>query len=134
MNRDEEALLKYSVIAPFINGTSNCDSIRSFSRIASEKSYFYHGENVSFSEETIRKWIRIYSKNGYEGLKRKIRKDNNKPRSLDDDLLIRIDDLKTQFPKMRVTALYEKLINEGYFTEKDISIRTFRDLLRRRTI
>lgn len=125
MNRDEEALLKYSIIAPFINGTSNCDSVRSFCRLASRKNYFYHGENVSFGEEIIRKWIRTYKEKGYEGLKRKVRKDNNKPRALDEDLLIRIDDLMVQFPKMRVTTLYERLIDEGYFTENDISIRTF---------
>lgn len=125
MNRDDEALLKYSIIAPFINGTSNCKSVRSFCRLASTKRYFYHEKNVEFSEETIRKWIQIYNKNGYEGLKRKKRKDNNKTRSLDEDLLIRIDDLKTKYPKMRATTIYRKLIDEGYFRENEISVRTF---------
>lgn len=132
MNRDDEALLRYSIISTYINGTSNCSSIREFCRIASTKQYFYHGNNVSFKEETIRKWIRIYSKDGYEGLKRKVRIDNNKPRSLDDDLLIRIDDLKTKFPRMRVTTLYKTLISEGYFDENDISIRTFQRFVKTR--
>lgn len=130
MTKDDQALLKYSVIAPFINGTSGCSSIRAFSQDASAKQYFHNGEYVTFDKETIRKWIRTYRKEGYEGLKRKTRNDNLKSKSFDDDLMIRIDDLKTQFPKMRATALYDKLISEGYFEPGDISVRTFQRFVR----
>lgn len=125
MNRDDEALFKYSVIAPYMNGTSNCESAREFCRLASAKQYFYNGKNVKIKEETIRKWVNWYMKSGYDGLKRKVRKDNNRPRTLDDDLLIRIEDLKMKFPRMRVTTLYGILVSEGYFDENEISVRTF---------
>lgn len=132
MNRDDEALFKYSIVAPFINGTSGCSSVRDFCREASTKQYFHNGKNEKFKEETIRKWVSAYRKNGYDGLKRKVREDNNKPRTLDEDLLIRIEDLKIKFPRMRVTTLYTKLISEGYFDENEISVRTFQRFIKTR--
>lgn len=129
MDKDDYALLKYSVIASFINGTANTSSARKFSYEAASKSYFYKGEYLNFNEETIRKWIKEY-KEGYDNLKRKTRSDKRKPRSLDEDILIRIDDLKIKYPKLRSTVIYKTLINEGYFLEDEISIRTFQRFIK----
>lgn len=125
MNKDDYALFKYSIIAPFINGTSGAKSIRSFSSAAACKEYFFEGLYVRFKPETIRKWIKQYKDGGYERLKRKTRSDKRKPRSFDEDILLRIDDLKTEFPKLRATSLHNRLVEEGYILKDDVSVRTF---------
>lgn len=125
MNKDDYALFKYSIIAPFINGTSGSSSIRDFSNAASGKQYFFKGVYLSFNPETIRKWIRQYKNKGYDNLKRKTRSDNKKSRSFDEDVLLRIDDLKTEFPKLRATSLHKKLVEEGYILKDEVSVRTF---------
>ena len=130
MEKDDLALFKYSIIAPYINKTSNCKTIRSFCKSSASKKYYFKGETVSFSFETIRKWIRYYNKGGYENLKRKTRLDNNNPKSFDEDTLFRIDDLKTKYPKIRATTLYKRLVKEGYIEEGQISKRTFQRFIR----
>ena len=125
MDKDNYALFKYSIIAPFINGTANTDSVRVFANSASEKQYFFEGKYLTFKAETIRKWVSEYKKKGYQELIRKTRSDKTKPRSFDEDILIRIDDLKTKFPKLRSTVLHKTLVDEGYFTGNEISVRTF---------
>lgn len=132
MEKDDLALLKYSIIAPYINKTADCKSIRSFCKASSSKQYYYKGELLTFSEETLRKWIRTYNRKGYEDLKRKTRFDNNKPRAFDEDTLYRIDELKTKFPKLRSTTLYKILVKEGYIEEGQISKRTFQRFVRNR--
>lgn len=130
MEKDDLALLKYSIIAPYINRTSNCKTIRSFCKSAAAEQYYFKGEILTFSFETIRKWIRYYNKDGYDNLKRKTRLDNNKPKSFDEDTLYRIDDLKTKYPKLRATTLYSCLVKEGYIEEGEISKRTFQRFIR----
>ena len=125
MDKDNYALFKYSIIAPFINGTANTSSIRDFSNYAAGKQYFFEGKYLTFKAETIRKWVSEYKKKGYQELIRKTRSDKTKPRSFDEDILIRIDDLKTRFPKLRSTVLHKTLVDEGYFTSGEISVRTF---------
>lgn len=132
MEKDDLALLKYSIIVPYINRTTDCKTIRSFCKASSSKQYYYKGELLTFSEETLRKWIRTYNRKGYEDLKRKTRFDNNKPRAFDEDTLYRIDELKTKFPKLRSTTLYKTLVKEGYIEEGQISKRTFQRFIRNR--
>ena len=125
MNKDDYALFKYSIIAPFINGTSNTKSVRSFCDQASKKEYSFKGESYTFKSSTIRNWISKYKKQGYDDLKRKTRSDKTKPRVLDDDILARVNIIKNEYPKIRTTALYKILIEEGYFIDNEISLRTF---------
>ena len=125
MNKDDYALFKYSIIAPFINGTSNTKSVRSFCDQASKKEYSYKGESYTFKSSTIRNWISKYKKQGYDDLIRKTRSDKTKPRVLDDDILARVNIIKNEYPKIRTTALYKILIEEGYFIDNEISLRTF---------
>lgn len=125
MNKDDYALFKYSIIAPFINGTSNTKSVRSFCDQACKKEYSFKGESYTFKSSTIRNWISKYKKQGYDDLIRKTRSDKTKPRVLDDDILARVNILKNEYPKLRTTALYKILIDEGYFIDNEISLRTF---------
>ena len=125
MNKDDYALFKYSIIAPFINGTSNTKSVRSFCDQASKKEYSYKGDSYTFKSSTIRNWISKYKKQGYDDLIRKTRSDKTKPRVLDDDILARVNIIKNEYPKLRTTALYKILIEEGYFIDNEISLRTF---------
>lgn len=126
MKNDDLALFRYSIIGPWINGTSGCDSINSFCKNAAKEKYYFCGKYYVFSFSTLEKWIKRYSKNGFDGLKDKKRNDKNKPRVMDDDITIRIVDLKTQFPRMTGTSIYKKLVEEHYIDENEISDRSVR--------
>ena len=125
MNKDDEALFKYSIIAPYINGTSGCDSIRKFALLASEQTYYFKNKTRKYSFETIRKWIKSYNDGGFKDLYRKQRDDYQTFRVLDKDTIIRIYDYKTKFPKARASVVYDKIAEEEYFDKEDISLRTF---------
>ena len=51
MNKDDYALFKYSIIAPFINGTSGYKSARGFSSEASKKEYTFKGILIALSQQ-----------------------------------------------------------------------------------
>lgn len=132
MEKDDLALFRYSIIAQWINGTSGFDSVHKFCIYASEKRYFYNGKEHRYSVSTIKKWIQRYEQEGFEGLYKKKRNDKNKPRTMDDDITIRIVDLKTKFPKMTGTAIYKKLVEEKYIDENEVSDRSIRRFIEKK--
>lgn len=109
MNKDDYALFKYSIIAPFINGTSNTKSVRSFCDQACKKEYSYKGDSYTFKSSTIRNWISKYKNLGYDDLKRKTRSDKTKPRVLDDDILARVNIIKMSIQRLE-PLLYIKYL------------------------
>lgn len=124
MNNQSYALFKYGIIAPYLSKTSKETTARAFSEEAAKKQYFYNGENVSFSAECIRKWIRKYENEGYDSLDTKKRSDHKKSHVMDDDMTLRIAELKTKFPRMTGKAIYEKLIEDNFCEPSDLSDRT----------
>ena len=126
MKKEDLALFRYSVIGQWINGTSGFDSVNAFSKYAADKTYFYNGKSCTFSASTIEKWIKRYMNEGFDGLYKKKRADVSKPRVMDDDITVRIIDLKTKYPRMTGTAIYKKLVEEKYIDENEVSERSVR--------
>ncbi len=79
---DKIALFKYGIIAPIINDSS-MNQKQYFER-ASVREYDMPGKihRVTFNSRTFKKWLHIYRKEGYEGLKPSRRTDRGKSRKI----------------------------------------------------
>ena len=123
-DKNELALLRFSIIAPLVNGTCEETSLAEYVRKASEKTYLVKGEPRTFSASVIRKWYYSYRKNGYEGLVDTQRNDYQKPRILSEDAKAEISKKTEAYPKMPATEIYRDLVREGIIEDRDVSLKT----------
>lgn len=117
-------LFRFSIIAPIINKTHGCSSISEYIRISASKTYEFNGKKYNFSKSCIKNWYLSYKKKGFIALQTKTRSDKNTSRLLNYETITRIQELREQFPHITGTAIYNKLIEEGYIYMKDISLTT----------
>lgn len=118
----KKELLKYSIIAPLINGTNPYGTINEYVEKASENVYFFKGENLKFKPRTIKQWYYDYLKSGLPVLEMHKRNDKNKFRKINNDAVEdRIIEIRKQYPRITTKAIYQKLLDEKYITN-DVSI------------
>lgn len=118
------SLFRFGIIAPIINKTHGCKSISEYIRIIASKTHEFNGKKYKFSESCIKNWYLSYKKEGLTALQSKTRSDKNTSRLLNNDTIVRIQELREQFPHITGTAIYNKLIEEGYIYMKDVSLTT----------
>lgn len=121
------AIFRYGVIAPYISTNGEGYKTPSdFFRAAAGKTYQdpVTGKDRNYTEYTIYRWYKYYQKDGFDGLKPQPREDAGKPRKLDDDIKARIMYYRKNYPRIPSTVIYEKLIEEGIITNKDVSLST----------
>lgn len=120
----EIALMRYSIIAPLVSDTLPQEfSKTEFFQSASTKSYLDpNGKSVKYSCGTIERWYYNYRKGGFEALKPKGRSDAGRPRKMDLDIMEQIRYYKQEYPRIPATLIYEKLIECGTITKKDLSL------------
>lgn len=118
------ALFRYGVISPFITGPRNVyRSADAFFKSAAEQTYQNSdGDFVQLDASTIRRWYEAYQDKGFEGLLPKRRMDKGKPRKLDPELAERIKFIKKEYPRIPVSVIYQKLLEEGAITPTDVSL------------
>lgn len=120
--KNEIALFRYGIIAPLVTGTAQR---RNFFRHAAEKKYLYiDGEYVHVSAHSIERYYRSYVNGGFDALKPKTRKDVGKRRKLDADAMASIRYIHQEYPRLPATMIYDKLIENGTITKKDVSLST----------
>lgn len=119
------ALLRFSIIAPLVNNCHAFSSKMAFFRDAALKEYTLpSGKQVMFHTATIRTWYHNYIKFGFDSLLPKIRNDMGKSRKVPDNVAVKINEIKQQFPHITGKAIYNKLIEDGIILAKDFSIAT----------
>jgi transposase InsO family protein len=129
------ALQKYAIIAPLITGTVDCESKNSFFEQAAMKLEQMNTDlNITKSASTIERWYYTYLKEGFEGLKPKRRNDYGRSRKIDDDVLIHVKHLKSEYPRLPATLIYTRLIEEGIINSKDLSLSTITRLVKKLNI
>jgi len=121
---DDIGLFRFSVIAPIINKTHGCKSVSEYIGISASKNYEFNGKIYKFSKSCIKNWYLSYKKYGLVALQSKTRSDKNTSRLLNNETIVRIQELREQFPHITGTAIYNKLIEEGYIYKKDVSLTT----------
>lgn len=128
MNEKEKndiALLRYSIIAPLITKTAPTGVKSDFFKEAGAKAYTLpNGEKVKFAWKSIERWYYSYNKYGFDVLKPLGRSDLGKTRKLDDDTEIVIKHYVEKYPRMPSTSIFKRLIDDGYIAVDDISQST----------
>lgn len=124
--RQNIALMRYSVIAPLITGIDDeYVSLEAFFRAASAKGVTTPDGVVRyFAPGTIEKWYRNYKLRGFDALVPTGRADLGKPRKLDGELQEQIRYLKTNYPRMSAAAIYRQLQDNGSIKKNEISQST----------
>ena len=120
------ALMRYSAIAPIINGQIP----EGMSRQAYFQSLFEKGIPLQdgglrhFAPATIEKWLHNYRRGGFDALLPENRSDAGRPRKLDPDLTERIQYFKTNYPRMTSAAIYRQLKDDGSILNGQVSEST----------
>jgi putative transposase len=127
---DKIAIFKYGIIAPVLNDSA-INQTRYFQK-AAELEYDYPGrmEKVRFNFRTFKKWLHIYRKNGYEGLKPLTRADKGKPRKIPDDIRESIMHLCKEYEFKTISNLYRYLVNNDIIEYENFTEVTLRNFLR----
>lgn len=106
--------IKFSFIAPVVSRTFIDDSISAyFKRVSETEIDWPDGTKRRFSDQTMKWWLHVYRKYGFEGLMPKDRLDLGRVRKLDDDHKRYIADLIGQYPKITGVMIYEKMIEDA---------------------
>ena len=131
---NDKSLFRFSIIAPIINNTHSFNTINEYIAFAASKNYYFAGKNYKFSKSCIKNWYLSYKKQGIVALQEKKRKDENTSRKLNNETVLRIIELREQFPKITGTAIYKKLIEENYIDKEKISLSTILRYLKKNNL
>lgn len=117
---------KFSLIAPVVSGTFTDDSSSAyFRRIAKNEIDWPNGTKRKFSAESIKHWLYIYRKYGFDGLMPKDRLDLGRTRKLENEHKEYIASLIKEYPKITGVMIYEKMIEDGVLNKGgDCSVDT----------
>lgn len=122
--KNDIALFRYGLISQLINNTYEETSKEEYYRKVAMKTYELNGKEIKVRPDTIKHWYLNYTKLGYEGLIPKTRTDLNTSRKLTLDAQQKIIDYKKDFPHISGTLIYQKLIEDGYIKESNVSKST----------
>lgn len=126
--KEELALFKFRIISPILNDARQKQ--KEYFRKAAEKIYQVPGlGEKKFKWTTFKKWLRIYRRDGFEGLKPKERVDAGISRKISDDCKQKIEETLTGFQFPTVSFLY-RYLNENKIIDCSFSHQTLRKFLR----
>lgn len=127
-------LFRFSLIAPAINKTHNFNSNNEYFRDVSSKVHYFNGKKYYITVSCLKSWYYKYLKNGYHALEKRIRSDYKNSRCLNNETIQRIITIREQFPSINGTAIYRKLIEEGYINKVSVSLNTILRFLRKNNL
>jgi hypothetical protein len=117
------AHLRFAVIAPAIQGLFTEPTKTAYYKKAAEKPLkMPDGREVSYNFNTFEKWEGRYKKYGMDGLIPKRRSDAGLSRVLPDTATAEIFRLKQEFPRINATLIYQKLIEDGFINQSEVSV------------
>lgn len=124
------ALFRYGLISSLVNGTFEEKSKEEFYRKVASKKYTLLDKEIKLQPSTVKSWYLNYSKYGYDGLVPKSRTDLNTSRKLNLEVQNKIIEYKKTYPHISGTLIYQKLIQEGYINEFNVSKSTVLKFIR----
>lgn len=129
--RDEMAMLRFSLIAPAVNGTYTEPSKAAYYRAVSGRLVALpDGGEARFSPGTLAHWEWRYRHEGFEGLVGAARSDSGSTRSLTAQQRAELDAMRRRLPRMSATQARLRMIEEGLMEEGDASVSTFQRYFR----
>ena len=122
--RNKIALFRYGLISEAITSGDLTPKERNKLFLdASKKSYTMpDGKEVSPSMYSINRYYVAYLKDGFDGLKPKKRSDSGRTRKMDSEVKSQIEYLHKEYPRLPSTLIYQKLLDNGTITKKDLSL------------
>ena len=132
-DRENIALFRYGLIAPLLNGQVNSrkDYLAEISSQVHQVPYWGPKE---YTPKAIEEWLRIYRKEGFDGLKPKLRSDKGKSRSIPPELQESILELRREKRDLPVSLFYELLTHKAVIRKTDFSYATVYRLLKRHAL
>lgn len=119
------ALFRYGLIIPILNHDFPDDSITKYcQRITSNPIAYIDGTSITISANTVRYWGYLYRKYGFKGLYPKARSDLGHSRVLSTVAKDEITRLLSSNHRLTATAIYLKLIHDGFILKRDVSLST----------
>jgi transposase len=112
MDISEQALWRYSVIAPLIHRPEGEWLAGAARRVAREVKTGPDGEPVMVSETTVLRWYRAYQLGGVAALERRQRRDAGEHRALSEKEASRLLDLSAEHPGWTVVAIRQAIERE----------------------
>ena len=109
--REQIALVRYKLISPVLAEPGRVQN-EYFRTQATERHAFPRYGNRQVKVSTLKSWLKAYRKNGFEGLKPKVRKDKGRPRKADPQVMDAIRVTCRAYPHITVKRLHEKLMQE----------------------
>jgi transposase InsO family protein len=127
----EIALFRYSLIASAVAKTYEAPSLAQHLRnVAAKKHLYPDGRYVEVSFHSLERWLYKYKKIGLPGITPVRRVDTGKPRALSEKAILKIHELKEQFPHITGKAVHKKLIESGTINATDSSLATVQRFIR----
>jgi transposase InsO family protein len=127
------AMFRFGLIAPVINGTYREPTKTAYYRkVTAEMLTLPDGRKVSYSPSTLLWWEDLYRKKGFDALVHRARSDRGNPRKLTDEAMDAVFALRTEFPRINATMVYEKLIEDGVIRKDEVSLSTIQRFVRSR--
>ena len=124
------ALFRYGLISSLVNNTYEEESKAEYYRNVASKIYTFKDKELKVTPSTIKKWYLDYQKLGYNGLIPKSRTDLNTSRKLSIEAQQKIVNYKETYPHISGTLIYQKLIEDGYINEFEVSKSTVLKFIR----
>jgi putative transposase len=108
-HRQAVALFRYGVIADLVHLPPGSAGITERLRTKASKDYVIPGSRrTRVAVETIRDWLKRYSRGGFDALPPKPRADRGQPRRLPDIVAETLIAIKEQHPKLSVRRVIER--------------------------
>ena len=123
-NYHDFGLFRFSLIAPAINKTHSFKTNNEYFRYIASKIHEFDGKKYQFSLSTLKNWYYKYKNSGFNSLEKKKRKDNNVSHKLNNETIQRIVTLRSEYPYISGTAIYNKLVNEKYINSHNVCLNT----------
>lgn len=124
-DENELALFRYNLISPIIHNTFTDDSVEQYVlRMSLEERVFPCGKKAIVRPGTLKSWLNLYRKQGYEGLLPKSRSDKGNTRKLSSEIRHEIFERKQKRPKRTAKSIYDELIMSGMIQQHALSLTT----------
>jgi putative transposase len=117
------AYFRFSLIAPVIQKTfSDATKTAYYRRITENPFTLPNGRVMVYDFKTLEKWEGYYRKKGMDGLMPRQRSDTGHTRVLGENAIAEIYQLKEKFPRINATLIYNKLIEDGFINQHEVSL------------
>jgi len=112
---DEVALFRYGLIADLIHTPPGTRGLgKSLSEKAQQSYAIPRSRRSRVAAETLRHWLKVYRRRGFDGLKPRRRKDAGRSHALPQHVADALCQLKEDRPELSVQMIVREVIDAGY--------------------